>query len=140
MLAQTNRLYRPAFPPVRHGSRDSSVKQCRQSDCSNNVPPHCPIGFKRTHCTNGRAQFVPTSIALCPPILYVWSEKVRDIKSTIRTKKMQSCNQFIQNKLKSLARCTVSLPIPWDPNGCGTRLQLTTNVKPCPCYRLVNGT
>ena len=106
----------PAFPPVRHGSRDSSVKQCRQSDCSNNVPPHCPIGFKRTHCTNGRAQFVPTSIALRPPILYVWSEKVRDIKSTIRTKKCnRAMNQFIQNKSKSLARCTVSLPIPWDP-------------------------
>ena len=98
VLAQTNSLYRPAFPPVRHGSRDSSVKQCRQSDCSNNVPPLCPIGFKRTHCTNGRAQFVPTSIALRPPILYVWSEKVRDIKSTIRTKKMQSCNEPIHTE------------------------------------------
>ena len=36
--------------------RGSSVRQCRHPDCSSNVPPRCPVGFCRAHCTSPRCQ------------------------------------------------------------------------------------
>ena len=45
----------PPSPPVPR-PRGSSVRQCRHSNCANNVPPRCPVGFCRAHCTSPRCQ------------------------------------------------------------------------------------
>ena len=95
-------------PPVPR-PQSSSVRKCRHSDCANNVPLRCPVGFCRAHCTSPRCQdhadgrrprecrargchamcgvrctvggprFVLMSVALFSPVLLVCSELVLNI-------------------------------------------------------------